>query len=211
MSESNIIPRSALSRRGFLSAAFVASAAVLLPSPTYAEAEDNDVIVSPTDTGFMVYSSHDGSAAEVIYTESGFSILDEDGRKVDSGFRQNIQLDSRPLPHGTGAVIASVPSGYTYLSSMRYGNITTWAVLVATLVAIGVSAGKAGSVASAIFGAIGTNNPVYLELTVYYNKNSKLYYQVIRAYRNSNYTGQIYYSEYGPYSSTSPLSNEEVS
>lgn len=207
------VPVLTLSRRGFLMSVSLMSSSLLSPIIAVGQEIADDFTMSETEDGFVIDAPVDSSLAEVVFSERGFTVW-SNGEPVISANHSlsTIQTDVDAAVAATGnhdATTASVPSGYVFLTQRRYGNITTWAVLVATLIAIGLSAGRAGAIASAVFAAIGAENPVYLEIRYYHNKTKELYYQVIRAYRNSNYTGQIYYSEYGPYSSTSPLVVEE--
>lgn len=184
-----------LTRYSFITAGFFCLSNILLPKKILASQVDDQttsIKLFKTDNGYNVY---DESTGDYVSTE-----IDNDHLTVY--LNGNIIISQFLYPEIKETIsLFSIPSGFRYVGTIKYGNMAPFAVLYATLASLGLG-GYAGKAASAIISFVGSNGPAYLSIDQYIRGTQGFW--VCNFYKNSNYTGQFYKFEAGPFTSSRP-------
>lgn len=184
-----------LTRYSFITAGFFCLSNILLPKKILASQVDDQttsIKLFKTDNGYNVY---DESTGDYASTE-----IDNDHLIVY--LNGNIIISQFLYPEIEETIsLFSIPSGFRYVGTIKYGNMTPFAVLYATLASLGLG-GYAGRAASAIISFVGSNAPAYLSIDQYIRGTQGFW--VCNFYKNSNYTGRFYNFEAGPFTSSRP-------
>ena len=193
-----------IAKKNFTRKAFVMSSlggleAFFFAKPNLAYASTNelsDLHISKMGNGYEVTDSQTGDYAVAVWENNQLKV-------TLNGVPVILQeKDDLSTIYFNGSIsMLSVPSGFRYIGTVSYGNVTPFAVFAATLLALGMP-DKIGVVWSAIVSMIGSGSPAYLQIDQYL-KGSQGYW-VCRVYRNSNYTGLITRFEKGPFTGTRP-------
>lgn len=209
-----------LTRRSLVAIA-AAGCAAAIPGQAKASIPTADY---PSDR--FVYSfDADGTVEvlDVLTGENGRSVVDYNARtaciQYSNGTVVDVTVDGSGFGYANGELVLScsqipcemmrsVPSGYVPLVTNRYTLEASKNMqdvnnaIISLIVSLGAGF-LLGSAASTIAGflvelAKAGQKEGYLEIKQYYHPNTYYIYTVVTLYKNSNYTGVLWRSEYGP-------------
>ena len=170
-------------------------------SYTRASFKDNRLQIEHLDDGIRFRDLYTNDTAMVSYADGKCVITYNDA----SYLQFDEQQCCGELILNGGAVVCSVPSGFKYMYTAQYGNIMPYIVCIATLVGLGIPSTRAQTIYNAIVScASGSIGEIYMSIDIY-NQGERGFWR-LHFYKNSNYTDQVYSTEYGPFYGSRPSS-----